>query len=200
MRQEVADSFHHENCRGGVVSRQHPRRFGNVGGGRLGHDPSDREFVSRGDQRGSLYPHHDVTFSHALPFVRIAMPIGRRCRGAMLGKRLVSPNERTLANGANPLASLPHRLSWRGDTEVAAPHSHERRGDRWQGAHRPMRRAVWLSAVGSGKRQCFVSAPPRWAPATIVGWLKGYISRRLRERFPKRKRLCGKEQLWTPSD
>ena len=44
---------------------------------------------------------------------------------------------------------------------------------------------------------CFVSAPPRWAPATIVGLLKGYTSRRLRERFPKLKRQCGKEQLWT---
>lgn len=44
---------------------------------------------------------------------------------------------------------------------------------------------------------CFVSAPPRWAPATIVGLLKGYTSRKLRERFPKLKRLCGKEQLWT---
>ncbi|MDD2676691.1 MAG: IS200/IS605 family transposase [Methylacidiphilaceae bacterium] len=44
---------------------------------------------------------------------------------------------------------------------------------------------------------CFVSAPPRWAPATIVGLLKGYTSRRLRERFPKLKRLCGGDRLWT---
>lgn len=44
---------------------------------------------------------------------------------------------------------------------------------------------------------CFVSAPPRWAPATIAGLLKGYTSRKLRERFPKLKRLCGREQLWT---
>jgi putative transposase len=44
---------------------------------------------------------------------------------------------------------------------------------------------------------CFVSAPPRWAPATIVGLLKGYASRKLRERFPKLKQLCGREQLWT---
>lgn len=44
---------------------------------------------------------------------------------------------------------------------------------------------------------CFVSAPPRRAPAIIVGLLKGYTSRRLWERFPKLKRLCGREQLWT---
>ena len=52
---------------------------------------------------------------------------------------------------------------------------------------------------GDGYRPCafFVSAPPRWAPATIVGLFKGYTSRKLRERFPKLKRLCGREQLWT---
>lgn len=44
---------------------------------------------------------------------------------------------------------------------------------------------------------CFVSAPPRWSPATIVGLLKGYTSRKLRERFPKIEHLCGREQLWT---
>lgn len=43
----------------------------------------------------------------------------------------------------------------------------------------------------------FVSAPPRRAPAVIVGLLKGYPSRRLREQFPRLKRQCGKEQLWT---
>jgi putative transposase len=54
---------------------------------------------------------------------------------------------------------------------------------------------------------CFVSAPPRWAPATIVGLLKGYSSRPARGRcrvhqpwraaFPALKRRCGKESLWT---
>ncbi|KIE57707.1 transposase [Methylacidiphilum kamchatkense Kam1] len=44
---------------------------------------------------------------------------------------------------------------------------------------------------------CFVSAPPRWAPATIVGLLKGYTSRKLREQFPWLKKACGREQLWT---
>ncbi|WP_366145714.1 IS200/IS605 family transposase [Acidiferrobacter sp.] len=44
---------------------------------------------------------------------------------------------------------------------------------------------------------CFVSAPPRWSPAIIVGLLKGYTSRKLREQFPRFKRQCGKDQLWT---
>jgi putative transposase len=44
---------------------------------------------------------------------------------------------------------------------------------------------------------CFVSAPPRWSPSLIVGHLKGYSSKSLREKFPALKRLCGKEQLWT---
>jgi putative transposase len=44
---------------------------------------------------------------------------------------------------------------------------------------------------------CFVSAPPRWAPAVIVGHLKGYTSKFLREKFPALKRVCGHEQLWT---
>ena len=43
----------------------------------------------------------------------------------------------------------------------------------------------------------FVSAPPRWAPATIVGLLKGTSSRELRTRFPELRRICGREQLWT---
>jgi putative transposase len=43
----------------------------------------------------------------------------------------------------------------------------------------------------------FVSAAPRWAPATIVGLLKGYSSRMLRLEFPELKRICGREQLWT---
>jgi len=45
---------------------------------------------------------------------------------------------------------------------------------------------------------CFgKTTPPRWSPAVIVGLLKGYTSRKLRELFPKLKRQCGKEQLWT---
>jgi len=42
----------------------------------------------------------------------------------------------------------------------------------------------------------FVSAAPRWAPATVVGLLKGSTSRDLRAEFPELKRLCGREQLW----
>lgn len=44
---------------------------------------------------------------------------------------------------------------------------------------------------------CFMSAPPRWAPATIVGLLKGYSSRQLRAQFPALKKRCGQESLWT---
>lgn len=44
---------------------------------------------------------------------------------------------------------------------------------------------------------CFVSAPPKDSPAKIVGLLKGYSSRRLREAFPRLQKLCGKEHLWT---
>lgn len=43
----------------------------------------------------------------------------------------------------------------------------------------------------------FVSAPPRSSPAAIANLLKGYTSRFLRERFPKLKKLCGKDSLWT---
>jgi putative transposase len=43
----------------------------------------------------------------------------------------------------------------------------------------------------------FVSAAPRWAPATIVGLLKGSSSRDLRKEFPELKRHCGRQQLWT---
>ena len=43
----------------------------------------------------------------------------------------------------------------------------------------------------------FVSAPPRWAPSTIVGLLKGSSSRELRKEFPELTRLCGRQQLWT---
>jgi putative transposase len=42
-----------------------------------------------------------------------------------------------------------------------------------------------------------VSAPPRIAPAWIANLVKGYTSRFLRERFPKLKKACGKESLWT---
>ncbi|PZP52764.1 MAG: hypothetical protein DI596_13815 [Azospira oryzae] len=67
-------------------------------------------------------------------------------------------------------------------------------GDRLQGAHRRMLRPLRLSAVGfgDGYRSCSLLrvAPPRWAPATIVGLLKGDTSRKLRERFPKLKHLC----------
>jgi putative transposase len=43
----------------------------------------------------------------------------------------------------------------------------------------------------------FVSAPPRFSPATIANILKGYSSRFLREKFPHLKSLCGKDSLWT---
>ena len=45
----------------------------------------------------------------------------------------------------------------------------------------------------------FVSAPPRFSPAMLANLLKGYSSRFLREKFPRLKRVCGKEQLWTSS-
>ncbi len=45
----------------------------------------------------------------------------------------------------------------------------------------------------------FVSAPPRFSPASLANLLKGYSSRFLREKFPRLKTLCGKEQLWTSS-
>ena len=44
---------------------------------------------------------------------------------------------------------------------------------------------------------CFISAPPKDAPAKIVGLLKGYSSKVVRERFPSLARRTGKEQLWT---
>ena len=43
----------------------------------------------------------------------------------------------------------------------------------------------------------FVSAAPRWAPATVAGLLKGHSAWMLRKAFPELKKLCGKEQLWT---
>jgi putative transposase len=33
----------------------------------------------------------------------------------------------------------------------------------------------------------------------IANLLKGYTSRYLRERFPRLKKVCGKEHLWTQS-
>jgi putative transposase len=44
---------------------------------------------------------------------------------------------------------------------------------------------------------CCVSAPPRFSPAMIVGHLKGYTSKYLREKFPHLLKKCGQEQLWT---
>ena len=44
---------------------------------------------------------------------------------------------------------------------------------------------------------CFVSAPPKDSPAKIVGLLKGYSSRIVRQQFPALARKTGKEQLWT---
>lgn len=45
----------------------------------------------------------------------------------------------------------------------------------------------------------FISAPPRLSPANIANLLKGYTSRFLRQKFPKLKKVCGKESLWTSS-
>ena len=44
---------------------------------------------------------------------------------------------------------------------------------------------------------CFVSAPPKDSPAKIVGLLKGYSSRIIRQKFPALAKRTGKEQLWT---
>jgi putative transposase len=44
---------------------------------------------------------------------------------------------------------------------------------------------------------CFVSAPPKDSPAKIVGLLKGYSSRVVRQRCPSLAKRTGKEQLWT---
>lgn len=43
---------------------------------------------------------------------------------------------------------------------------------------------------------CFVSAPPKDSPAKIVGLLKGYSSRIVRQQFPTLAKKTGKEQLW----
>lgn len=44
---------------------------------------------------------------------------------------------------------------------------------------------------------CFLSAPPKDAPAKIVGLLKGYSSRIIRQQFPQLAKRTGAEQLWT---
>ena len=45
----------------------------------------------------------------------------------------------------------------------------------------------------------FISAPPRFAPADIVNLLKGYTSRKLREKFPHLKREVHSRGLWVRS-
>ncbi|MRR58094.1 MAG: IS200/IS605 family transposase [Deltaproteobacteria bacterium] len=44
---------------------------------------------------------------------------------------------------------------------------------------------------------CFVSAPPKDSPAKIVGLLKGYSSRMVRQQFPTLAKKIGMEHLWT---
>ncbi len=44
---------------------------------------------------------------------------------------------------------------------------------------------------------CFVSAPPKDSPAKIVGILKGYSSRMVRQSFPALSKRTGRDQLWT---
>lgn len=44
---------------------------------------------------------------------------------------------------------------------------------------------------------CFISAPPKDSPAKIAGLLKGYSSRMLRMKFPRLKKICGEDHLWT---
>lgn len=44
---------------------------------------------------------------------------------------------------------------------------------------------------------CFISAPPKDAPAKIVGLLKGYSSRMVRMAFPALAKKTGRDQLWT---
>ncbi|MBE9169670.1 IS200/IS605 family transposase [Pleurocapsales cyanobacterium LEGE 06147] len=43
----------------------------------------------------------------------------------------------------------------------------------------------------------FVSAPPRYSPANLANLLKGYTSKFLRQKFPKLKKICGRDALWT---
>ena len=45
----------------------------------------------------------------------------------------------------------------------------------------------------------FISAPPRFAPAEIVNLLKGYTSRKLREKFPGLKSRVHSKGLWVRS-
>lgn len=44
---------------------------------------------------------------------------------------------------------------------------------------------------------CFISAPPKDAPAKIVGLLKGYSSRIVRQAFPSLAKKTGRDPLWT---
>src|SRR6266704_585233 len=46
----------------------------------------------------------------------------------------------------------------------------------------------------------FVRAPPRFSPALIANLFKGHSSRYLREKFPRLKKVCGKEHVWTSSN
>ncbi len=43
------------------------------------------------------------------------------------------------------------------------------------------------------------SAPPRFSPAMTANHLKGHSSRYLPEKFPRLKKVCGKDHLWTSS-
>jgi putative transposase len=45
----------------------------------------------------------------------------------------------------------------------------------------------------------FVSAPPRFSPALIANVLKGHSSRYVQEKFPRLKKICGKDHVWTSS-
>ncbi len=45
----------------------------------------------------------------------------------------------------------------------------------------------------------FVSAPPKYAPATLVKLFKGITARKLFKEFPELKKQFRKGHLWTPS-
>ena len=61
------------------------------------------------------------------------------------------------------------------------------------------RQGLTLLAVATDEDHIHVSAPPRFSPALIANLLKGYTSRYLREKFPRLKKVCGKEHLWAQS-
>jgi putative transposase len=44
---------------------------------------------------------------------------------------------------------------------------------------------------------CFVGAPPKDSPSKIVGLLKGYSSRMVRQAFPALAKRTGRDHLWT---